>query len=177
MKNHIIILSVYILLTACHASVKQEPRDTTITVPSRQESLYRDLNQLLPDSLLYGDSVAVMILPMEASCPSCRDKAIDSIVYFRKKLLPRHEIILSANGGRKMMRSYFKSAGYKSIPNVTRGLHFDSTNMAGRLELYSNNPVFYFLAGGKVYRKIDGWPHTIKGDLQEFFRGYRLNHP
>lgn len=167
---------ICLILMACNNKSTPEPRDTIIKQPEAQEKLFRQLSSFIPSELPTNDSLSFLVLPLDFSCPSCRDKTLDSIVKFRKRILPGHYIILTlSEGGQKHIRRYFKNAGHSSVPEIPGVIFIDSTNKAGSLQLYHNNPAFYYTASGRAYRKVDAWPHTIKEDLREFFRGYRLN--
>ncbi len=175
MKNSLILLLLLWLAEACNTSASGPSRDTTITSTARQQELAVELSGIVADSLLSKDTLAVMILPFAASCPSCRDKTIDSIMAFRGNIPENHYIVFSIDGGRKSIRGYFRSAGHQGIPDIPGVLIYDSTDVAGSRKLYRENPAFFYLSKGKVVRKIDALPHTVREDLREFFRGYRLN--
>ncbi|RPD41849.1 hypothetical protein [Chitinophaga barathri] len=162
------------ILYACNTKTTNPSRDSLIESKQQQQMLYEQLAQLVPGSLPGNDSISFMVLPLEASCPSCRDKSLDSIVRFKNSIPSNHYIILSLKGGRKYVRQYFKNAGHKQIPDIPGVLFIDSIDKAGEFQLYHNNPSFYYAVAGNTYRKIDALPHTVKEDLREFFRGYRL---
>ena len=170
-----LITYAVILLSACNSKVTLAPRDTIIQQVDQQVSLYNQLAQLLPTELPQEDSLSFLILPLDAACPACRDKTLDSIYKFRKNVPPHHYIILSLDGGKKRLKQYFKNAGHSKIPEIPGVLYIDSTIKAWSLGLYKDNPTLYYTANGRTYRKIEAWPHTVKEDLREFFRGYRLN--
>lgn len=165
-----------LLLMACHSKVNVAPKDSIIQQPEIQRSLYQKLAQTAPVDLPATDSASFLILPLEASCPSCRDKTLDSIIKFSKQVPSNHFILLSLkDGGKRYVKQYFKNAGHPEVPEIPGVLFLDSTGKAGELELYDVNPVIYYIANGHTYRKVDAWPNTIEEDLREFFRGYRLN--
>ncbi|MGN7722632.1 hypothetical protein [Chitinophaga sp. 22620] len=161
------------LLFACNATVAPPNNDTLVQDSQRQKDTYHQLAQLVPDSVLTGDSISFMVLPLQASCPSCRDKALDSIIQFKEKVPKNHYIILSLKGGQKYIKHFFKNAGHKQIPEIPGVMFIDSVDKAGDFELYHSNPAFYYTSSGNVYRKISALPATVKEDLSEFFRGYR----
>lgn len=163
-----------IILFACGKSNKTESIEL-ITTPGKQDTIFRNLlaitNHSIPLDVQY-DSLVFMILPIQASCPSCRNKTIDSIVKYRDQLAEGHFIIISANGGRKTISAFFKERG-KELPIIERKLFLDSTNQAFKFELYYNKPTIYYVYNGKAYKKVAGIPSTIRDDLREFFSGKR----
>ena len=173
--KYLLIIYATILLSACNSKVTLAPRDTIIQHTEQQVSLYKRLTQIVPVILPQEDSLSFLILPLDAACPACRDKTLDSIYKFRKNVPPNHFIILSLNGGKKRLKQYFKNAGHSKIPEIPGVLFIDSTVKAWDLGLYKDNPTLYYTANGHTYRKIEAWPHTVKEDLREFFRGYRKN--
>jgi hypothetical protein len=140
-----------------------------------QDSIFRNLVHLtqgaLPEEVL-DDSLAFLILPVQASCPACRSKTIDSIVAHADNLPERHFIIISANGGRKTIRSFFRERD-KELPTIQGRLFLDSLNQANEFKMYDEKPTMYYTAEKKAYKKVGAIPVTVKEDLREFFSGYR----
>lgn len=146
-----------------------------ITSPGQQDSLFQRLlavagNQL-PESSLQ-DSLAFLVLPVQASCPSCRKKTIDSIMKHQEDLPADHYIIIAANGGRKTIRGYFREQTYE-LPDIGNQLLLDSNNLSSKNKLYENNPAIYYSHARKVYKKIASIPATVREDLREFFSDSR----
>jgi hypothetical protein len=143
----------------------------------KQDSIFNNLltltNNILPEEA-QNDSLAFLILPVQASCPSCRKKTIDSIVKYKEKLAARHFIVISAEGGRKTINSYFIEED-RQLPVIENKLFLDSLNKAFKFELYSDKPTIYYTARQKAYKKVAAIPATVKQDLQEFFSGNRSN--
>lgn len=164
-----------IVLFSCgNTSVKP----TSIEIVSRvgqQDSLFKGLmtasSNAVPDSIR-NDSLAFMVVPVQASCPSCRNKTIDSIIKHQDDLAKNHFIIITAKGGRKTMNSYFKEQDAE-MPDMDGQLILDSINRAYKLDLFKDNPAIYYSANSKVYKKVLARPATVKQDLQEFFSGWR----
>src|SRR5687768_4161950 len=123
MKHFIIYTALF--LVACNSKAPLAPRDTIIQRPEQQASLYRQLAQIVPTELPPGDSLSFLVLPLDAACPSCRDKTLDSIYKFRKRIPPNHYIILSFRGGKKHLKQYFKNAGHSKIPEIPGVLFID----------------------------------------------------
>jgi hypothetical protein len=139
-----------------------------------QETIFRNLLEIahtVPEELR-NDSLAFLILPVQASCPACRKKTIDSIAKNKDLLLANHFIIISANGGRKTIGSYFKEEN-KELPVIENSLFLDSTNFAYKHNLYTDKPTIYYTSNRKAFKKVAAIPITVKEDLREFFSGYR----
>ena len=166
----IVIVLLYLLsLNSCGTKNKEKTVEE-ITDVTKQEVMFQNLLKIvsLTDSRsLVNDSLAFLILPLQASCPACRKKTIDSIVKHQKELNDGHFIVISANGGKKTMSAFFREQQYE-LP-VNKQLYLDSTNAGWRYDLYKDNTVFYYAYNRKVYRKVTAVPATIKSDLKEFF--------
>lgn len=164
-------------IISCGKGDKSQSSIELIASPGEQETLFRNLlavsNNTIPEYLL-NDSLAFLILPVKASCPGCRRKTIDSIVKYQDRLAPNHFIIISAKAGRKGMNGYFREQGAE-LPVIDRKLILDSTNQAGKHDLYNENTTIYYTYKRKVYKKVNAVPMTVKQDLQEFFSGYRTD--
>jgi hypothetical protein len=159
----------------CDAVSDQPESIELITRISQQDSLFNNLLQISGNTLSQNsstDSLAFLILPLQASCPSCRKKTIDSILKHQKKLADNHFIILSANGGRKTISAFFREQN-SELPNLPHQIILDSTNQAFKYNLYKDNPAIYYAGNRKVYKKVSAIPATVKQDLQEFFTGFR----
>lgn len=114
-----------------------------------------------------SDSLSVLVLPLEASCPSCRNKTIDGIMRYADNLTDNSIVILSAKAGIKNMNAFFRERGYESIPVNNGKIILDSTNQANGL--YENNTTIYYASQQRVYKIVSSVPATIKNDLHEFF--------
>ncbi len=167
------VLWVLLLASAC-GKPKQNSIEL-ITIPEKQSSLFQDLvaitGKTIPDTLL-SDSLAFLILPVQASCPACRKKTIDSIAKHQSDLNDNHYIIVSANGGRRAIRGYFQEQNHE-LPDIPGKFFMDSLNLAYQRNLYVNKPTIYFTYNRKVYKKVAAIPATVRDDLREFFSGYR----
>lgn len=119
------------------------------------------------------DTLAFLILPLDASCSSCRDKTIDSIIKRADSLNPNHHIIVSTEKGIKNTINYFEKDGF-NFPIYNEHVFLDSNNIAFRKGLYIDNPAMYYAAKGKVYKSVLSHPSTIKQDLREFFSGTEM---
>jgi len=146
-----------------------------ITLPEKQNSLFYGLIEVsqhtIPESSL-GDSLSFLVLPLQASCPACRKKTIDSIMMHREDLANKHYIIISANGGRKTIRGFFQEQEYE-VPDIPHRFFLDSTNLAYKKQLYEDKPTIYYTFRRKAYKKVAAIPITVREDLREFFSGHR----
>lgn len=170
----ILITMMGIALMSCGKSEDTESIEL-INEPATQDSLFNKLVALTKNSISDSDrldSLAFLILPIQASCPSCRKKVIDSIIYHKKRLPESHYIIISANSGRKVMGSFFKDQDYE-LPDFPGRIFLDSADLAGEYELYKEKPTIYYTLNQKAYKKVAAIPSTVKEDLREFFSGYR----
>lgn len=166
---------IALVLAACANTTDHPDSTVKITRSGQQDSLFQNLmatsgNTIPPTAR--NDSLAFLVLPVQASCPSCRDKTIDSIMKHQASLRANHFIILSASGGRKTINSYFRERNVE-IPDLGARLILDSTNQANQYDLYKDNPAIYYSVNSKVYKKVLAIPVTVKQDLQEFFSGWR----
>lgn len=164
-----------LLATGCNKSAHKNQSVEFINEMQLQKSIFYSLNLIISNPGLRdvgGDSLAFLILPVQASCPSCRKKTIDSIVKYKELLRDRHFIVISAGAGRKTINGYFLEQG-KKIPVMENKLFLDSTNRAFILGLVKDRPTIYYAYDRKVYKKVSAIPATVRDDLREFFSGYR----
>lgn len=161
------------LLSACGKG--PESSVILITTPTQQDALFEGLMEVtqygIPEMFI-RDSLSFLVLPVQASCPSCRKKTIDSIMKHQDNLTDRHYIIIAANGGRKTIRGYFREQAYE-LPDIKNRLFLDSNNLANKNNLYKDNPTLYYAYDKKVYKKVAAIPATVREDLREFFSGHR----
>jgi hypothetical protein len=167
------IFSMY----ACGKSANEQESIEFITDPNTQSVTFNNLMDITDNTILENDrndSLAFLILPVQASCPSCRNKTIDSIVKRKDDLQRKHYIIISANVGRKTINGYFREND-KELPVINNKLFLDSTNKAYKHDLYDKKPTIYYTYNQKVYKKVAAIPATVREDLREFFTGHRGN--
>jgi hypothetical protein len=170
----ILILLILHTLIGCssnpHRNTNRESIEY-ITETNMQSDIFIHLLELTHHSISkvkLNDSLAFLILPLHASCPACRNKTIDSIVKYKDNLTDRQFIVIAADGGRKIMASYFKEQE-QELPTINNKLFLDSTNVAYKHHLFDKKPTIYYASNGKVYKKVSAIPSTIKQDLHEFF--------
>ncbi len=171
------LIVLVVILTACGSKTSNTVSDVEyIQKHSEQIDLFNRLCsvfQLKNETATIQDSVSFLILPVQASCPSCRKKTIDSIMSNIERLPAKHYILIAANGGRKTIGGYFLEQQYK-IPSQTKFFLLDSLNISFKLNLYEDKPTFYYTFNGKAYKKVAARPSSVREDLREFFSGYRL---
>lgn len=174
--NQVIIACIIILSTmpGCKKSKSERKSIEYILGNEKQDLVFRSLIQICGDAIprnIWNDSLAFLILPIQASCPSCRNKTIDSIVQHQYDLRINHFIIISANSGRKNIAGYFLENN-KVLPEIKNSLFLDTTNRANQFELYDKKPTIYYTYNQKAYKKVAAIPATVRDDLHEFFSGY-----
>lgn len=175
-KNNIIqgILGALLILLLSACGAKKAERQNNVEMISdgvKQELIFRSLVQLTNNTLsedARNDSLAFLILPMEASCPECRTKVIDSLVDHQTELIDGRFIIISANAGRKTISSFFREQN-KELPIIENRLFIDSTNQGLAFGLFETNPTIYYTNNGKAYKKVNSLPSTVREDLHSFF--------
>lgn len=168
-------LFLILLFLGCKSSIKEIESIELINNNSKQDTIFKSLQQITYKSVsddLWDDSLAFLILPVQASCPSCRKKTIDSIVKYDNVLLKNHYIIISANGGRKTINGYFQEVD-RQLPDNKKVMILDTSNVAHKLGLYDKKPTIYYTFRRKAYKKVAAIPATVKDDLREFFSGFR----
>lgn len=166
---------ILIAFGGCVTSHDRKGSEELIAGTERQDSLFAQLMRLTETSMperIQPDSIAILILPLEASCPSCRKKTIDSIVNRQHDLRNGHYVVLSGTTGRRTMNAYFMEEG-ASIPTKNGRLLLDTTARAIDLGLVEDRPTIYYAARKKVYKKVGVLPESVRKDLREFFSGFR----
>lgn len=167
-----VIIIIVLLLSGCRDDTKSKSKNESfISDKVQQDTIFEYLNTLvnkkIPEDKTY-DSLAFLVLPIQASCPSCRKKIIDSIVKYKDKLADNLYLVVTANGGYKTIRSYFLEQDHE-LPIIYNKLFLDSTNQAFKYDLISDNPVVYYTANRKAYKKDVILPATIRKDLAKLF--------
>ena len=107
MKTTLYFIMLMLAIACGKSSHKKGTSIELIKETKKQDSIFTGLLNIassIPTSL-HQDSLAFLVLPVQASCPACRKKTIDSIIKHQDQLLPNHYIIISANGGRKTINS------------------------------------------------------------------------
>lgn len=174
-KTGILLCSLYLLIACGKAGEKNESVEW-ITMPEQQQAIFAGLQRITGNAIsgnTLDDSLAFLVLPLQASCPSCRKKAIDSIVKYSNRLPANHYIIISINGGRKKINGYFLGQDAR-LPVIPGRLFLDTVNASRELDLYDKQPTLYYTSQKKAFRKVIAIPATVKEDLREFFSGYRM---
>lgn len=175
LRMNIINVLLIIIVVSCGAQNGKNASVEQITDMKKQDSIFKNLERITNYTMaedIQHDSLAFLILPVQASCPACRKKTIDSIVKNKSSLPMHHYIIISAKGGQKTINSYFKEQN-EELPVIKDRLFLDSTNQAYEYDLYYDKPTLYYTYNKKAYKKVAAIPATVRDDLREFFSGYR----
>ena len=166
-----ISLIALMMLLSCNYSEKKSNNLVLLNNEQEERSYFEKILAIGNlDSKLskqVSDSLSILVLPLDASCPACRNKTIDSIMKHAGKLSDNSILILTAKAGIKNMNAFFRERGYDSIPLDNKRIVLDSTNQASGL--YKNNTTIYYASQQKVYKIVSSIPATIKNDLHEFF--------
>lgn len=166
---------IMIIAVSCGGKTQTPETITMIEKEDEQklafDGLMRVTDSIIPKDLIQ-DSLSFLILPLEASCPSCRKKVIDSIIAHKNNLKDKHYIVISTNKDRRTINAYFEDRK-GALPEINGKLFLDTTNYALALDLYDTKPTFYYTHGEKAFKKVASIPLTVKDDLCEFFSGHR----
>jgi hypothetical protein len=166
---------IILVLYSCQGSIKKPNSVEVIADPTTQKVVFNNLVSLT-NNIIQGDklndSLAFLVLPVKISCPACRKKTIDSIVKHKDDLMKNHFIIISSSDGIRTIGFYFKEVNHE-MPVMENQLLFDTTHRAYENKLVEENPVMYYTANRKAYKKVSAIPATVKDDLREFFSGTR----
>lgn len=160
-----------ILLMAIGCTSSEIKNSTSLIQGEEQDSIFNKLMLLTNNSIDHlraKDSLAFLIVPLQKSCPPCKDKALDSIVKYRNRLGDDLYIILTARAGIKTVKAIFKEKNYR-VPEIKNQLFLDTIDQSLQFELYDNNPAIYYTTQGRAYRKVLTLPSTIKEDLHIYF--------
>jgi len=176
-KSRICFFPLFVLLVYSMTSCKQSgdrrkhSNVESIIDPNRQLAIFKDLTTLATDMIpgdILADSLCFLILPIQASCPACRKKTIEAIAKKTAMLDSHHFIIISSNGGTKLVKSYFLEQSL-SMPINEKKILVDSINLAFTLKLYEDKPTMYYTHEGRVFERVLSTPYTVKKDLKRFF--------
>ena len=174
MKWIVVFVTVSVILSCAKPDISKRSVEI-ITSGDRQDSIFQTLLKVIDSSSIaahLNDSLAFLILPVQASCPSCRKKTIDSILKHKEDLADRHYIIISAGAGRDAINNFFKEQNGE-LPEIVNRLFLDTINSTYRLKLYDDKPTIYYVYDRKAYKKVAAVPITVRDDLREFFSGHR----
>ncbi len=174
-RSYMLLMFILLESTSCKERYKINS-SVLISDSTQQDSLFQSL-LVLTGGLINEkpqDSLAFLILPVQASCPACRKKTIDSILKYKDDLPEKHFIIISASGGTKIVRSYFLEEN-SDLPQIPGKLFLDTTNKAYAFSLYDEKPTIYYSFNKRVFKKVASVPTTVKHDLNEFFSGNNTN--
>lgn len=168
MKTNIIFF-VALILFSCR-NEKKVTHTEVILDSNVQVHIFKKIDSLLEGipQVKAQDSLAFLILPINASCPYCKKKTIEKIAKKHKNIDTSHYIIISANKGLKTIAALFREQGY-DLPITSSNIRIDSTNKASEYALCADKPTFYYSTKGKIYKKVASIPYSVKDDLADFF--------
>jgi hypothetical protein len=160
------------IVQSCNGSKKEQPSTLIekITDLQLQEQLFSKLIELTnrdASKKVGGDSLAFLILPVDAACPSCRNKTVDSISKYKLTLSKNRFVIVSGTSP-KIIRVAFEERQSNTpvdIPNI----FIDSINKSFLNDLAFTRPMIYYSSNHRVYLKISCVPKNIKQELHRFF--------
>lgn len=168
-------MTLSLLVFSCAKPDVSKRSVEVLTEEGEKDSIFMNLMNVVGNTIDGGeldDSLAFLILPVQASCPSCREKTIDSILKHKGNLRERHYIIINANGGKETINAYFKEQ-HGELPVMENRLFLDSANLSYRLDLCHDRPTIYYTHNRKAFKKVSAIPITVRDDLREFFSGSR----
>lgn len=174
----VVFIFSLILLSCSEKNNDIDPNVQKIVDQSLQDSLFNQLSYLTFNSIpasFRNDSLSFLILPIEAACPSCRKKTIDSILKYQSSLRSNQFIIISGTG-MDAIKSYFNEQN-TAMPVAYQGIFYDTTNQAFIKDLIFTKPTIYNSSAAKVYEKISCVPTNIKKHLKAFFTNNTASHP
>jgi len=132
---------------------------------ARQPNAFDSLQSVLQlPQLNRSDSVKILILPIDVSCPACRDKAIKSIADNSSRISD-NRIVIIAGSGRKNINFFFKELDKELPANVL----IDSSGKSINAQIATSNPVFIRTYDHRLLSRAESDPGTIKEYLQSFF--------
>lgn len=144
-------------------------KSKTIIDPAERKASFSKLAQLIhknPADKL-PDSVSFLLIPIDAACNACRDKAVAATFRHKDFLRANQFIIISANG-LKPIQAYFKEQN-KIMPDSSNHIFYDSDNLAFMNDLIFTHPTMFYCYKGESYEKIVSFPLNIKENLEHFF--------
>lgn len=160
-----------LLIWGCNSvTPPSRENETVIDNPALQDSLYGAIQNMLTFYNAHNistDSAKILLLPLEAACPACRKKTIDSIVKYKHHLSSYQRIVLCGKST-KSIKSYFQEQKYE-LPTGIANIIIDSTNYAHFHDLVITSPRIYIIKNNKVIKRISSIPKTIRSDLASFF--------
>ena len=170
MKNIFVLLFTLLLEYSCY---HVDPKSTGefISSPQAQTTLFQLLGSVdtnLTLMMRQRHKFALLVLPIQAACPSCRNKIIDSIIKYKQNLSDDRLILISAKGGKKTINPFFTERG--SLMPIENKIVIDSTNKGFDKELFYDKPVIYLVQNNRVYKKVSIIPATIQKELAWFFQ-------
>lgn len=115
-----------------------------------------------------NDSLAFLIIPLDAVCPHCRDKAIKALLAHKEGLSEDHYVIITASSY-KGIRAFFTERK-QSTPEEKGSIFLDGESEAFKNNLIFMHPTVYYAHNKEVYKKVVSYPTNIDKTLEDFFQ-------
>lgn len=165
MKHYIFL---FLIATAVLSCKDKEGKVEIVPIEQGQQTpIYSKLATLFGN--IHGnDSLSVLILPIDITCPSCRKKILVGLMKHKDHLKPNHYIIIAGNGGKKYIDGYFQEHKLR-LPADIKQLALDTTGLMKSNALFDEEPVIYYGANQKITTKSKVYPDNVKQQLQSFF--------
>lgn len=135
-----------------------------------QETIFEQLSLLLKGKISpsINDSAFFLIIPIDASCNTCRDKATAAAMKY-KDFLRQNQFIIFSSKGIKLIKAYFENQKF-SLPQEGDHFFYDSDNLAFINDLIFTHPTTFKCYNEKAYEKVISVPLSIDKDLENFFK-------
>ncbi len=175
------VVFILAFLSACNEqSSKTEYADVDVSSEQVPEPGQNDIDSQafeklinLTDSIAkteqLSDSLSFLIIPLDAVCPHCRDKALKALMKHRDKITKEHYVIISASSY-KGINSFFAEKNM-GTPEVKDKVFLDGDSEAFKSNLIFMHPTVYYTHNKKIIKKIVSYPTNIDKVLEEFFGG------
>ena len=180
LKNFCLILAICILFCKCgsnsirtNSSKVQEDGETMSGIKSDIiDSLsFQRLISLTDSSnrdITLSDSLAFLIIPLDAVCPHCRDRAIKALIENRNRIPKEHYIIISA-ASHKGIKAFFAERNQEN-PEMKGKVFLDGESEAFKSNLIFMHPTVYYTHNKQIVKKIISYPTNIDKVLEDFFQ-------
>jgi hypothetical protein len=120
---------------------------------------------------MLSDSLSFLIIPLDAVCPHCRDKAIKALFENKNKLAKEHYVIITA-ASYKGINGFFAEKNLKT-PEIKGKVFLDGESEAFKGNLIFMHPTVYYTHNKQVFEKIISYPTNIDKTLDDFFKNKR----
>ncbi|WP_276483741.1 hypothetical protein [Paraflavitalea pollutisoli] len=165
MKSYYLLILMAIIAGSCKD--KDGNIEMEAIVAGQQIPIYAKLTTLF-GSIPSNDSLSVLILPIDITCPSCRKKILVGFMKHKDHLKTNHYIIIAGNGGKKHIDGYFQEHKLR-LPTGIKRLALDTIGLMKNNALFDDEPVIYYGTNQKITAKSRVYPDNVKQQLQSFF--------